>query len=84
MAIHHDDSTRTITPEMFTKCFFVLDLDVTPDREADEEHISLPRQGNVRLQGRFKKTLPESVTCILHAEFAGHIETDNSRNVTLE
>jgi hypothetical protein len=73
-----------ITPEMFTKGFYVLGFDPTSDREADEEHISLPREGNVRIKARFKKPLPQSVTCILYAEFPGHVEIDNSRNVKVE
>jgi len=40
--IHHDDRANMITLEMFTKEFYNLDFDLTPDREADEEHISLP------------------------------------------
>ena len=81
---HHDDRARMITLEMFTKCFYVLDFYLTPDRKADEEHIILPRQGNVRIEARFKKPLPEPATCILYAEFPRHIEIDNSRNVTVE
>jgi hypothetical protein len=73
-----------ITLENFTKGFYILGFDLTPDREADEEHISLPRQGNVRIEARFKNPLPEPVTCILYAEFPGHIEIDSSRNVTVE
>ena len=53
-----------ISLEMFTHGFYVLGFDLTPDLEADEEHISLPRQGNVRIEARFKKPLPEPVTCI--------------------
>ena len=30
--IHHDDRAHMITLEMFTKCFYVLGLDLTPDR----------------------------------------------------
>ena len=81
--IHHDRA-HMIKMEMFTKGFYVLGFDPTPDREADEQHISLRRQGNVRIEASFKKPLPESVTCILYAEFPGHIETDHSRNVTVE
>jgi len=62
----------------------VLGFYLTPDREADEEHISLPRQGNVRIEERFRKPLPEPVTCILFAEFPGHVEIDNLKNVTVE
>jgi hypothetical protein len=82
--IHHDDRAHMITLDLFTKGFYMLGFDLTPDREADEEHISLPRQGNVRIEALFKKPLPESVTCILYAEFPGHIEIDSSRNVTEE
>jgi len=41
---HHGDRARMITLEMFTKDFYILGFDLTPDREADEEHISLPRK----------------------------------------
>jgi hypothetical protein len=73
-----------VTPEIFTKNFYVLGIDQTPDREPDEEHKSLPRQGNLRIEARFKKPLPELVTCILYAEIPGHVDIDNSRNVTVE
>ena len=52
--IHHDDRAHMITLEMFTKGFCVLGFDLTTDREADEEHICLPRQGNVCIEARFK------------------------------
>jgi len=73
-----------ITLEMFSKEFYILGFDLTPDREADEEDISLPSQGNVSIEVRFKKPLPEPITCILYAEFRGHIEIDSSTNVTVE
>jgi len=82
--IHHEDRAHMITLEMFTKGFYVLGFDQTPDREAGEEHTSLPRQGNVRIEACFEKPLPEPVTCILYAEFPGHIEIDHSRNFTAE
>jgi hypothetical protein len=76
--IHHDDRAHMITPEMFTKVFYVLGFDLTPDREVDEEHISLSRQGNMRIEACFKKPLPEPVTCILYA-----YSQDTSRSTTL-
>jgi hypothetical protein len=63
--IHHDDRAHMITLEMFTKGFYILGFDLTPDRETDEEHISLPRQVNVHTEALFKNPLPEPVTCIL-------------------
>jgi len=82
--IHHDDRAHMITLEMFTKCFYILGFDLTPDRESDEKHISLPCQENVRIEALFKKPMSENVTCILYAEFPGQIEIDYSRNVTVE
>ena len=81
---HHDDRVHMISLEMFRKRFYVLGFYLTPDSEADEEHISLSRQGNVRIEARLKKQLPEPVTCLLYAEFPGYFEIDYSRNVTLE
>ena len=51
--IHHDDRAHMISLEIFTKFFYILGFDVTPGIEAYEEHISLPRQGNVRIEARF-------------------------------
>ena len=73
-----------ITLEMFTKFFHILRFDLTPDRDADEEHICLPRQEIVRIEAQFYKPLPEPVTCILYAKLLVYLEIDNSRNVTVE
>jgi hypothetical protein len=75
--IHHDYHAHMITLQMFTKGFYILGFDLTPDREADEEHIRLPCQGNVLIEALFKQSLSESITCILYAEFPGHIEIVN-------
>jgi hypothetical protein len=56
--IHHDDRAHMITLEMFRKGFYILGFDLTPDREADE-HISLPRQENVRIEALFKNHCPK-------------------------
>jgi hypothetical protein len=65
---------------MFTEGFYILGFDLTVDKEADEEHISLPRQGNVRIEARFKR----NTKFILYAEFPGYVEIDGSRTVTVE
>jgi len=73
-----------ITFEMFTKGFYIIGFVLTTDREADEENISLPRQGNVRIEARFNKPLPEPVTCILYAEFPGNVQIDKARKFTVD
>jgi hypothetical protein len=68
----------------FTKNFYILGFDLTTDKEADKKHIWLPRQGNLCIEALFKNPLLKTVTCILYAEFPGHIKTDNSGNVRVE
>ena len=36
--INHDDRAHMITVEVFTKGFFVLSFELTPDREVEDEH----------------------------------------------
>ena len=62
-SIHHDDRTHTVTLEMFTKGFYILGLDLTPDRDGDEEHM-FTCQANVRIEARFKKNTPR--ICDMH------------------
>ena len=82
--IYHDDRAHMITVETFTKGVYILGFDLTPDREADEKHISLTRKRNVRIEAMFKKPLPEPLPCILYAEFPGHIKIDHCRNIRVE
>jgi len=58
MGIHHDDHAL----ELFTKNFSALRFHLSPNKEADEEHISFSGQGKVRFQAGFKKPVPEPVT----------------------
>jgi hypothetical protein len=53
--IPHDARGHMINLEIFTKVFYKLGFDLTPDRKADKEHMILPRQGNVPIGARFKK-----------------------------
>jgi len=82
--IQYDDRAHINTLEMFTKSFYVLGFDLTPDREVDEELTCLPCPGNLRVEARLKKPFLEPVTWVLYAEFPGHIEIDKSRNIILE
>ena len=41
--IQNDARVHMITLEIFTNGYYILGFHLTPDREADEEHISLPR-----------------------------------------
>jgi len=43
----------------------MLLFDLTPDQGASEAHTSHPEQGNIRIEMKFAKPLPEAITCLL-------------------
>jgi len=47
----------------------MLVFDLTPDLAASEKHISDPAHGNIRLELKFGKALPDSFLCLLYLEF---------------
>ena len=66
--IRHSNAGLQVTHDIFKACYFMLLFDLMPDRAASEVHVSLPDQGNIRLELKFVKTLPEAVTCLLYLE----------------
>ena len=63
--IHHSNSELQITPEMYIKGYFILLFDLTPDRAASG-HTSHPDTGNVRIELKFAKELPDAITCLIY------------------
>lgn len=39
--IHHNARAQMITFEMYTKCCYILCIDLTPDKETDKDHFIL-------------------------------------------
>ena len=58
--------------------------DITPDRAASEGLISLPEQGNIRLELRFDRPLPEAITCLLYLEYDNCVRIDQLRSVSTD
>ena len=75
--------TADNTPFIY-KSFFILLFVLTRDRGASEGHTSHPENGNIRIELKFNKTLPEAMTCLLYVEFDISLLVDFSRNVTTE
>jgi len=67
--MHHSNSGLQITHDMYIRGFFMLLFDLTPDRGASEGHTSHPDNGNIRVQLKFAKPLPEPITCIFYLEY---------------
>ena len=58
--IHHSNSGLQITHDMYISGYFMLLFDLTPDRAASEGHTSHPDNGNIRVELKFSKPLPET------------------------
>jgi len=54
VGIHYVGRAHMFTLEIFTEGFCVLGFDLTPNREADKEHIILPCQGKIRSENNLK------------------------------
>jgi len=82
--IHHSNSGLQITHDMYIKGFFMLLFDLTPERGASEGHTSHPDNGNIRVELKFAKPLPETITCIFYLEYDNSVRIDNSRTVSID
>jgi hypothetical protein len=82
--IFFKDAGNNISREMFSKGFAVFPFDLSEDLAGSEDHLSLPRQGNLRITLSFSKPLAENVSLIILSEFDSIIEIDKSRNVILD
>jgi len=69
---------------MYIKGFFMLLFDLTPDHGASEGHTSYPDNGNIRVELKFAKPLPEAITCIFYLEYDNSVRIDNSRTVSTD
>jgi len=69
---------------MYVNGYFMLYFDLNPDQGATEAHISHTEQGNIRVELKFDKPLPEAVTCLLYLEFDNSILINLVRNVTTD
>jgi len=67
---------------MFVNGYFMLLFDLTSDQGASEAHTSHPEQGNIRVELKFAKPLPEAITCLLYLEFDKTVLINSARNVS--
>ena len=55
--------------------------DLTPDLAASE---GPPTNGDIRIDLKFAKALPEAITCLLYLEYDNSVRIDLARNVTTD
>jgi hypothetical protein len=62
----------------------MLLFDLTPDLNASDAHTTLPENGAIRIELKFKEALNDPVTCHQYLEFDGCVRIDKARTVTTE
>lgn len=77
--IHHSNAGLLVTHDMYIAGYFMLLFDLTPD-----VHTSLPENGDIRIEVKFKDALKDPVTCLLYLEYDGCVRVDNARTVTTD
>ena len=66
--IHHPKTGLQITHDMYINGYFMSLFDLTPDSGASEGHTSHPENGNIRIELKFNKPLPEPIMYLLYLE----------------
>jgi len=71
--IHHSMSVLQITHDIYINGYFVLLFGFTTNRGASEGHTSHPENSNIRIELKFNKPLPETITCLLYIEIVNSV-----------
>jgi hypothetical protein len=82
--IHHSNSGLKITHDIYINGLFMIVYDLTPDLAASEGHASPPTNGDIRIDLKFAKALPEAITCLLYLEYENSARIDLARNVSTD
>lgn len=80
--IHYYDKGHQITKELFDNGHFMLAFDLTADKSYNAMCSNTLNYGNIRIEGRFSKQLPEPVTCLVYCEYDTVLKIDQNRVVT--
>lgn len=78
-----DNPSFQLSRNDYLKGYCLYMFDINPSYE-EENNLPLLRKGHSRLQLKFEKALPESVTCICYGRFPAILSIDSSRNVEVK
>ena len=77
------DEGNDITREDYAGGYSLYCFDLTPDL-AEDDHLNLIKDGSVRIDVRFSAALPNSINCIVYAEFENILEIDRNKNIIFD
>lgn len=70
------DRANLVTKQFFDNGAFLLGFDLTSDLSASSDCSNLMNQGTIRIEGRFDKALPKTITCLVYCEYDAICEVD--------
>lgn len=79
--IHYFNTGNLITKDYYDNGCFWLCFDLTADQSCTGNCANLLNQGTVRIDARFAKELPNTITCLIYAEYDAAIHIDKNRVV---
>jgi len=82
--IRHSNAGLQISHDMCIAGYFILLFHLIPDLGASEGYSSHMDNGNIGLELKFSKPLPDKITCVLYLEFDNSIRLDFFRNVSTD
>jgi len=82
--IHHSNTRHQITPAKYIQSYFMPLFDLTLDLAASEGHVSDPAHGDIRIEMKFGKPLPDPLVCLLYLEYDSAVLIDALRQVTTD
>lgn len=81
---YHTSANVNISYSEYKEGYTLYVADLTPDLAASENHVSIIRSGNIAIDLKFEKPLPETVNLVVYAEYRNVLELDKSRGVVTD
>lgn len=81
---YHTSANINISFSEYKDGYTLYAVDLTPDLAASENHVSINKSGNIAIDLKFEKALPETVNLVVYAEYRNVIEIDKSRGVVTD
>lgn len=82
--VYFADTGNAISLNEYANGFCLAAFDLTPDLSCNEPHWNIIKSGALRVEIRFEKPLPKTITLIIFAEFDNIIEVDKNRNIIID
>jgi len=80
--IKYGNQGLDITREDYPNGYCIYGLDLTSNHGAgDASHMNLVKQGEVRIEFKFRTAPQHALSCVVYAEFDNLMEIDTNRNV---